>query len=220
MNFYTKENNNVKSRPSIFLNIGSSILPQLVNIITNLIIPSLIISFYGSEINGLIATSKTIVTYISLVGAGLATAVTQALYKPVAEGNDVAVRGMLHAADKMFIKCGVAYCVILFLTAFFYPFLLKTNVDYLTVAGLLIVMGIAGASEFFVVGRCRALLYANQKVYVCTLIQAASLTISLVLSIVMLKIHANIIAVELMMSLVYIVRAVFLQTYVSVKYRA
>lgn len=69
----------------VLKNIMASALPQIMNIITNLILPSLIILKFGSEINGLVSSIKSIVSYISIVGAGIATATTQALYEPVAK---------------------------------------------------------------------------------------------------------------------------------------
>lgn len=202
----------------VFKNIFASMLPQIVNIITNLIVPALIIGLYGSKINGLISTVKNIISYISLVGAGLATAVTQQLYAPVAKNDDETVKGMLNSASKMFFRCGIIFCVILIVVAVVYPFFVDREINYLTVLLLMIVMGLSGASEFFVVGRCRALLYANQKVYVCTIIQAISLIISLILSIVMIKLKASIVLVQLSISLVYVSRAVFLQLYAIKKY--
>ena len=208
----------MKKGIGVLKNIFASMLPQIVNIITNLIVPALIIGLYGSKINGLISTSKNIISYISLVGAGLATAVTQQLYAPVAKNDDETVKGMLNSASKMFFRCGVIFCIILVVVAFIYPFFIDRDINFITVSLLLIVMGLSGASEFFVVGRCRALLYANQKVYICTIIQAISLIISLVLSIIMLKLETSIILVQLSISLVYVSRAVFLQLYVSKKY--
>lgn len=193
-------------------------LPQLVNIISNFILPAFIIGFYGSKINGLISTSKSIISYISLVGAGIAVAVTQQLYAPVAKHDDETVKGMLNSASKMFFRYGVIFCVILILVALIYPFFVEDSVGHLTVSLLLLVMGLQGASEFFVVGRCRAILYANQKVYVCTLIQAVSLLISLGCAILMIKIETSIILVQLAISLVYVSRAILLQSYVSKKY--
>ena len=95
-------------------NMFSSALPQIVNIIINLILPALIIGLYGSKINGLISTSKSIISYVSLVGAGIATAVTQQLYSPVAKNDDETVKGMLNSASRMFFKYGVIFCLILY----------------------------------------------------------------------------------------------------------
>lgn len=199
----------------VYKNLLSSILPQLVNIISNLILPGLIIAQFGSEINGLVSTTKTIVSYIALVGAGIATAVTQSLYAPVAKGDTERIKGMLHAANNMFVKYGVAYCVITVLVAVVYPFCVSSNIEFLTIALLLVVMSLSGASEFFVTGRCRTLLYASQKVYICNIIQAVSLLVGLVVAVVMLKLNAGIVLVQLAISLVYVVRAAVLLRYVN-----
>ena len=201
-----------------FKNIFSSILPQLVNIISNLILPGLIILQFGSEINGLVSTTKTVVSYISLVGAGIAQAVTQSLYKPVALGDDDSVLGILKSANTMFNRYGVIYLLITLGISLIYPFIIKEDVPYFTVCGLLVVMSLYGASEFFAIGRYRALLYAHQKVYVCSIIQAISLLLSLLLALLMLKLNANIIVVQFSISFVYVLRGMFLAIYVRKVY--
>ncbi len=196
----------------------SSTLPQLVNILTNLILPGLIIARFGSDVNGLVSTTKTVVSYISLVGAGIATAVTQALYQPVANDDDDSVKGMLRSANGMFTRYGMIFIGITILVSLAYPFAIRSDIPYITVAGLLLVMSISGASEFFAIGRCRALLYAHQKVYVCSLIQALSLLLSLILAVIMLRLDAGIIFVQFAISFVYILRGFFLTAYVRKRY--
>ncbi len=199
-------------------NILASILPQLVNVITNLVLPGLIIVRFGSEMNGLVSTTKTIVSYISLVGAGIATAVTQALYEPVAKKDTERIKGMLHAAGNMFNKYGLLFCLLTIAVALLYPIFISTDIDYKVMVILLVVMSLSGASEFFAIGRCRALLYANQQVYACMLIQAASLFIGFLLAIVMLKLGMGILLVEFAISFIYMVRGIFLSAYVKKRY--
>lgn len=197
----------------VWKNVFASALPQIMNIITNLILPTLIISRFGSEINGLVSSSKAIVSYISIVGAGIATATTQALYEPVAKNDDDTVKGMLHAANNMFNKYGTIYCVLAVCAAFIYPIIIDTTIEYKVIVLLMLVISVSGASEFFAIGRCRSLLYANQKTYVSTIIQAASLLVSLILAVSMLEMHMNIIMVQGAISFVYVLRAFFLSGY-------
>lgn len=208
----------MKTIVNMYYNIGASILPQIVNIVSSFILPVLIINIYGSQINGLTATIKSLVGYISLVGAGIATVTTQSLYGPVARQDAPTVRGMLCAAANMFNRCGYMYVIIVLVVSFIYPFLIKENVSYTTTVLLLVVMSISGASEFFVVGRCRSLLYADRKVYVSTGIQSLSLIIGLILAIIMLKFETNIVLVQLGISGVYIARALLLALYVRKRY--
>lgn len=196
-------------------NIGASALPQIMNIITNLILPSYMIFRFGSEINGLVSSIKTIITYISIVGAGIATATTQALYEPVAKKDTARIKGMLKATNKMFNKYGIIFCVIAVVVAFIYPFVIKSSLDYKIMVLLLLVMSLSGMSEFFAIGRCRSFLYANQKTYVCTFIQGISILLSLILAIVLLKLNVSIVLVQLAISMVYVFRAFFLVRYVK-----
>ena len=202
----------------LFKNIGASALPQIMNIITNLILPSYMIFRFGSEINGLVSSIKIIIVYISIVGAGIATATTQALYKPVAKKDTKTIKGMLNATNKMFNKYGVIFCIIAFVTAFIYPFIIKSNLNYYLVVLLMLVMSLSGMSEFFAIGRSRSLLYADQKTYVCTTIQAISIFLSLVFAIILLKLNAGIVLVQLVISMVYVFRAFFLVKYIKKNY--
>ena len=202
----------------VYKNVGASILPQLVNIISNFVLPVMIIELYGSSINGLVSTVKSIVSYIALVGAGISVATTQALYAPVAKGEDETVKGMLKATGELFNKCGWIYIAIVLVVSLTYPLCIKGDTPFSLTCLLILVVSISGASEFFVVGRCRSLLYANQKVYVCTTIQAFSLLASLMLAIIMLRLKASIVLVQFGISFVYIVRALLLSYYVKKHY--
>ena len=203
---------------SVNKNILSSLLPQIVNIASNLILPALIISTFGSQINGLISSTKSIVGYISLVGAGIAVSTTQALYNPVATNNTTEVRGLLKATSQLFNRVGVIYVIITIIVALLYPYFIDSNIEYTTTCFLVIVIGISGASEFFAVGTCRSLLFADRRTYICTSIQALSLLVSLICAIILLKVGANIIWVQLSISIVYILRAFLLKFYVTKHY--
>lgn len=196
-------------------NIFASALPQIMNIVTNLILPSLIIVKYGSEINGLVSSTKAIVSYISIVGAGIATATTQSLYRPVVMKDTDSIKGMLHASNMMFNKYGIIYCIIAFFVAVIFPFSLKTEIKYSTTVFLVLAMSISGASEFFAIGRCRSFLYANQKTYVCTITQAISIACGLLMALVIINTNASIVFLQFAISFAYVVRALFLVLYIK-----
>ncbi len=208
----------MNEKKSIFKNVVASALPQVANIISNLILPTLIIVAYGSSINGLTSTIKQIISYVSLIGMGIAVATTQSLYAPVAKNDIKTVCGMLKAADKMFNRSGTAYTIIVLIVSFIYPLFVIGDVNYITMVGLMIVMSVSGASEFFVVGRCRSLLYAHQKVYISSIIQAVSIILSLGCALVLIKLNYGIIVVQLSISGVYIFRAIGLELYVRKNY--
>lgn len=199
-------------------NASSSFLMQVVNLIINMILPPMIIGVYGSKINGLVSSIKQLMSYVSLVGAGISVSTTQSLYRPLAKQDYKKINGILNAANSMFSKAGVIFSILALITSFIYPIMLKDSINYYSVMILVIVMSISGASEFFVVGKYRVLLYADQKAYVSSLVDAIGLTIGFILTFIMIKMNANIILVQLTASSVYFLRMIILSIYVKKKY--
>ena len=181
--------------------------------------PPLIIVAFGSEINGLTATIQNIISYISLVGAGISIATIQSLYGPIKSNNIEEIRKKLKATENMFNKYGYVFLFFVFITAFIYPLIIKNStVEYTTSVILMLIMSIKGCSEFFIVGKYRVLLYADRKIYVSSIIQSISLAISLIVAIILLKLKCNIILVQSAISAVYVSRALIITLYIRKKY--
>ena len=68
-----------------FYNVFFGLLGQVVSIALGVIIPRLVIVSLGSESNGLLSSVNQALVYLGLLEAGIGTATSQALYKPVAE---------------------------------------------------------------------------------------------------------------------------------------
>ena len=75
-------------------NLIFNLLQQVVAIITNFIVPPLIIGRFGSAINGLVSTIKQIMQHAQLTGAGISSVSTYALYKPLAENDHKKISGI------------------------------------------------------------------------------------------------------------------------------
>ncbi len=202
----------------VMKNVGGSIVMQAVNVLTNLILPPMIISAYGSQVNGLTATITQIISYMSLVGAGLSVAATQAMFKPLAENDEETVSGMMKATGNMFDRVGILYLLISFVTAFLYPLAMKGDLQYFFMVLLMLIMSMSGAMEFFATGRYRSLLHADRKVYVYSLIQSACLIFSTMLAALSIRLGLSILWTQAMITAVYVLRAAGLSVYVKRHY--
>ena len=80
---------------------------QFFALLLGLILPSLIINAYGSEINGLTSTAKQIITLVTLAKAGISTAVTFYLYKPVETNDRGRIASVLKQTRKVFLIIGL-----------------------------------------------------------------------------------------------------------------
>ena len=84
-------------------NIVFGILGQALTVVFAIIVPKVIIEYYGSEVNGLLSSISQILVYLGLFEAGVGTASLQALYQPIAEGEKKDINSMKIAKRKKFL---------------------------------------------------------------------------------------------------------------------
>ena len=145
-------------------------LYQLVLMLTGFILPRVMLSFYGSEVNGLVSSITQFINYITLVEAGLSGAAVYALYKPLAENDTHQISRVVVATKKFYAKSGWIFVALVGLLAAVYPFVVEIEtVSMPGVAVLVMVIGVSGIMDFFVLGKYRAILTADQKQYVISL---------------------------------------------------
>lgn len=85
-------------------NIIYSLLLQFSTVICGFITPVLIISQYGSEVNGLISSITQFLAYIVLLESGVGPVLKAALYKPIAKKNVKEIKGLLKSSQKFLEK--------------------------------------------------------------------------------------------------------------------
>lgn len=200
-------------------NVIGNFAYQIVNTVTNIILPPLIISKYGSVINGLISTIKQIINYLQLVGAGISESTVVELYKPLTNGDKKKVNSIYKASEKTFNQAGIIFSAISLCVAFIYPLFVNENLGYGSIVKIVLALSLAGVSEFFVLGKCRTLLIADQKNYIVNIAQIAGAIFSTVTTIILIKLDFKIEIVQMMSSLMYILRILILVIYIKKNYK-
>jgi len=159
------------SRTEKFLtNTITTALLQIVVMISGFILPKVMLSQYGSEINGLVTSITQLISYLTLVEAGLSGATVYSLYKPLADNNIERINRILAAAKKFYYRAGYLFLGLVVGGAFLYPLFIKTELlSYSEIAFLFTILGTNGVLEFFTLAKYRALLTADQKTYVISL---------------------------------------------------
>lgn len=199
-------------------NLVFNVIQQVINILVNFIMPPILVSTFGSTLNGLVSTIRQIMQYVQLTGAGIAQASTYAMYEPLANEDYKSLNGIYNATNKMFLKAGNVFSIVTLLVALIYPFFISSQVDYFTVFFLVLVIGISGSSEFYLCGKYNALLTANQENYIVAIAQTVGSLTNLILMIIMVKLKQNVIMVELGMSAIYLLRIIILTSYCKKNY--
>ena len=110
------------SRTEKFFKNGlTSALHQIVVMIAGFIVPRIMLTCYGSEINGLVTSITQFISYFNLVEAGLASAATFALYKPLADGDQAKINGVVSASRRFYNISGGIFMGLSTALALVYP---------------------------------------------------------------------------------------------------
>lgn len=156
----------MSKRLLIVKNVFSGIISRVLLLVLGFLVPRVVITTYGSDVNGLLGTVTQIFSYMALLEAGIGQATLNALYKPVANGDKEKISLVMSSSKAYFRRATLIYMGCFCVLSFAFPFVINTNLDYVTV--FLIVL-FEGASEIvsFLYIQCRnELLYAEGKSYV------------------------------------------------------
>lgn len=152
---------------SFFGNAFWSFALQMVNILVAFIVPRVVISCYGSDVNGLVTSLTQFVSYISLVEAGISGAAVFALYKPLASKDYGAVSVVVSAAKRFYYRSGWIFVALIAVLAFVYPVFVDCgSMGNIQVVLLVVSLGSMGVLDFFTLAKYRVLLTASQRNWV------------------------------------------------------
>ncbi len=203
----------------LFLTVISNLFLQAITAICGFILPPLIVETFGSEINGMVTSITQFIAYLNLVEAGIGAASIAALYKPLAENNASKVNGILSAARKFYFRSGLVFSLGILALAFLYPLVIGNQVDKLTSFFMVLVLGISGSAEFFLIGKYRVLLTSDKKLYAISFLQSAALALNTAVAAFLIKLNFGIVTVKFSSSLIYLSRFLVLYFYVKKNYR-
>lgn len=202
-----------------FNNMIAAVAVQIVTFITGLIVPRLILLYYGSEINGLSSSINQFISYAALLEAGLGLASIQALYNPLAKKDYDEVSGICSSTRKFYNRIGFYFIAIIIAFAIIYPFLAKGQLDKITIISLTIVISLSSLVEYFFHAKYRVLLTADQKLYIVNMTLIVGMICSTVIKCILIVLYVNIVIIFLISSIILLCRSIFISWYVKRNYK-
>ena len=200
-------------------NVTFGLLQQLITIAFGLILPRLFLINYGSEVNGLISSITQIYVYVALLEAGVGTASLQALYRTIAKKNLNATNAIVSATNRYYKRTGILYLVAVLLLAAIYPFVVKTEIDKLTVVSVIVLNGLVGVVNYFFQGKYRILLQAEGKTYLLSILSTVIYILTSASKIILIQFGFNIIAVQAAYFLCNMIQMLFIELYIRKHYK-
>lgn len=196
----------------------ASALCQVVVLVCGLILPPMLISQYGSEVNGLLNLVKQLMSYFGIVCLGLGVSAQVALYKPIADNDWKTINAILAAAKHFYNKSGCIFAGLIFLSSAIVPFVIDSTIPTVEIVLVILITGIGSISEYVVISKYKVFLSANQKQYINSRITAEGILLNTIVSILLIKCNCSIILIQLGSSLVYVLRLLYTVRYVKKKY--
>ena len=192
---------------------------RVLSIIFGLILPRLYLQYYGSSTNGLINSISQFLNVISLLELGVGTVVESALYKPLAEKNDVEISAIIVSAKKFYKFLANILLVYVVVLIFVFPAVVQENYSFLYTGFLIVSMSIGLFANYYFGIMNNLLVNADQRGYIQYNIQLITLILNSVLCIIMITHGASIQVVKLVSGMLYLLRPIYLYYYVNRNYK-
>lgn len=199
-------------------NTFSSLLCQVSTIVCGFILPRLILTAFGSEVNGLINSITQFLGIISFLELGVGAVVQSALYKPLAEQDENKISKIIKSANGFFrTLAGILLGYVIFLIIF-YPLVAARNFTHIYIATLIIVISIGSFAQYYFGIVNRLLLIADQRGYIQYNAQTIAIILNTAACFFMVKVGFGIQAVKLITSLIYLSQQFAIYLYVRCHY--
>lgn len=207
----------MRSKKAI-LNIITSLFLQATVLLCGFIVPKLIITNFGSNVNGLVSSITQFLAYITLLEAGMGPVVKSALYGPIAKKDKKQIENILKAAEKFFRVIAAIFIVYLIVLSFVYPLIVKAEFDFMYTMSLVVIISISTLAEYYFGMTYKLYLQAEQKTYITSIIQMVGYMLNTLAIIVLVKCNASIQIVKLASSIIFVLRPIVQNIYVKKKY--
>lgn len=202
-----------------FKNTLISLLLQIVTAISGLIIPRFFTATYGSSINGLVSSISQFIVYLSLVEAGIGAAGIVQLYGPLVRQEQDEIDRIMSGARLFYRRSGFIFLFLVLLLAGCYPRIISHEIaDTFFIRSMILVLSVNGIVDYFILGKYRMLLVADQKNYVVSQIQIIGVLLTMIVSITLIKLNANPLLVKMIVAIIYLLRTALVVYYVRKNY--
>ena len=195
----------MKSKVTL-INIISSLTLQVVTLISGFIIPKIILTNFGSSVNGLVSSLNQFLSYITLIEGGITGVVLANLYKPLVDHDNKKISAVLVTAKKFFNKIGYLFIAYSIGVAVVYPILSKEGFSWSFVASLTVVLSLNLLIQYLFSLSFRVLLQADKKLYVISFTQIVITVCNIACAFFSVKIYPSIHLLKLLTGLLYIIQ--------------
>lgn len=201
------------------LNIILSMLLQLSSVISGLILPRLILSTFGSSVNGLNSSIEQFLNYIAIIEGGITGVISANLYKPLVEKEWEKVSSVLATARSFYRKIGLIFIGYTIVIGVVYPHVVNTGFDDIYVFILTCVLSIGLLLQYMFSLTMTTLLNADKRVYVVSAVSIFLTIGNIGLIVLVIKLFPDIILLKAASALLFALKPLVFEIYVKKHYK-
>lgn len=205
-------------RKLIIKNIFFSLVLQFVTILSGFVVPKVILTYFGSSVNGLISSINQFLNYIQLLEGGLSSVIMAALYKPLAERNDKKISAVINATQHFFQKIALIFVVYTTIVAVVYPLFIDTGFSYGYSAALVIVLGSHLFVQYFFSLTYKLLLNADRKVYIVSGTQIVIVLLNMIAVLFFARVFRDVLILKIASAIIFFIQPIVYGGYVKRHY--
>lgn len=199
-------------------NVIYSVFTRVLILIIGLIVPRLLLVYFGSEINGLLSTVTQIFTYLALLEAGIGNSTMNALYKPLDEKKFDIVNEILVEAKGYYRKVSFFYALGIIIFSTIYPFLVTSTLSKWTISLIIILQGATNFIGYFFTSYYIQLLTASGYRYISENINFIIYVLTSIIKILLIVLGFNIVYVQLGFFLASLIKIPLINNYTKKKF--
>ena len=206
-------------KKTTLINIVSSLVMQIVSVVSALIVPRIILTSFGSNANGLVSSISQFLSYIALVEGGITGVISANLYKPLLEHDEKKISQIISTANSFYRKIGFIFILYSVIIGIVYPVVVNTGYDNSYVFLLTMVLSIGSILQYMFSLTYTTLLNADKKVYLDAWLSTVLTVFNIGLVIITVKLFPDIIAVKFTNACLFALKPLVLGYYIKKKYR-
>ena len=205
-------------RKKIVLNTFFSWVYQVLVIVSSLILPRVFLTFYGSEVNGLVQSITQFLSIISFMQLGMGAVVQASFYKPLVNGESKEISKIITSANIFFKKIGLILIVYSIVLIFVYPRITRNVFEYQDVMLLIFAISLNLFVQYYFGLVDIILLIADQRGYIDYCGSIISLIVNTVVCIVLIYAGYSIQNVKIVSSVILLIKPIYNRVYVNKHY--
>lgn len=202
-------------RKDFLKNIVTGFVGQLIAIVMGMIIPRIMISSYGSDVNGVVSTTVQVFSYLALLEAGIGQSARIALYKPIADRDNEKISMIFLSAESYFRRITLYYGIGVIVISLIVPYIMKSDMPHLTILSVFFLEGMSGVISFYYVQTPTILLNVDGKGYINNYVTLSNKIIGYLAKITLASLGVSIVIVQFSFFIITVLKVVFYRVYVK-----